>query len=100
MINDENGQLYVGLLRKTSLKRGLSSRFLKLRMKQLCKELGNGHCCQRKQQRQQTSGWGRLLFPSYMLTKIINVFPPTTHRNTVVTSVNLIQSDQIWVGYV
>lgn len=43
----------------------------------------------------KTSGWGRLLFPSYMLTKIINVFPPTTHRNTVVTSINLIQSDQI-----
>lgn len=48
----------------------------------------------------KTSGWEGLLFPSYMLTKIINVFPPTTHRNTVVTSINLMQSDQIWVGYV
>lgn len=48
----------------------------------------------------KTLGWGRLLFPSCMLAKIINVFPPTTHRNTVAISINLIPSEQIWVGYV
>jgi len=66
MINDEDGQLYVGFLRKTSLKRGLSSRFLKLRMKQVCKELGNGHHCQGKQQSQKPwNGEGCCFLPVY-----------------------------------
>jgi len=53
-----------------------------------------------KTAKSKTLEWGRLLFPSCILAKIINVFPPTTHRNTVAISINLIQSEQIWVGYV
>lgn len=72
----------MGLLRKTSHKRGHGSRFLKLRMNNIYRELGN-------QQRQTREPQDRRVAVSYLLTENINILPYTTHRNTVVIAINL-----------